>query len=274
MFVSKSSRGLRVETTMLRAAAWNTISASVTSFSTIAGSQTEPFTNSKPFRGRFSSRPVNRSSSTVTRAPSRMRRRTRLAPMKPAPPVTSTRAFSIGIMDGGAPKGWGSVAQAEAQVDERAQDAPAVLEAHLRGAPSMITDGHRSLLDAVARAHGLVEQIGFELVAVEPVLFEPDPGIVQERKPERPQPVRAVGDGMAARDAEQHRVDLGEPAAVGRDSRRGPAREPAGALDQVGFAGEEGHEDSGQLVRLVLVVAGEDGCELDPAAFGLEEPGA
>src|ERR1041385_6352310 len=108
-----------------------------------------------------------------------MRRRTRLAPMKPAPPVTSTRAFSIGIMDGGAPKGWGSVAQAEAQVDERAQDAPAVLEAHLRGAPSMIADGNRSLLDAVARWHGLAEQIDSGQRMSEPASFEPNPGIEQ-----------------------------------------------------------------------------------------------
>src|SRR5262245_17206719 len=177
MLVSKSSRGLRVETTMLRAAAWNTTSASATSFSTIAGSHTEPFTNSKPLRGRFSSRPVKRSSSTVTRAPSRRRRRTRLAPMKPAPPVTSTRAFSIGIMDGKSP--GGSVAQAEPQVDERPQDAPAVLETHLRRAAAMIANGHRRFPDAVAGAHDLVEEIGFELVAIEPVLLEPDARVIE-----------------------------------------------------------------------------------------------
>src|SRR5215467_5651653 len=202
MFVSKSSRGLRVETTMLRAAAWNTTSASATSFSTIAGSHTEPFTNSKPLRGRFSIRPVNRSSSTVTRAPSRRRRRTRLAPMKPAPPVTSTRAFSMGIM-GEMLRRQGSVAEAEAQVDERAQDAPAVLEAHLGGAAAMIADGHGGFLHAVAAAHGLVQQVGLELVAIEPVLLELDAGIVEQREAERAEPVRAVGDGVAARDPEE-----------------------------------------------------------------------
>src|SRR5262245_47831891 len=237
MLVSKSSRGLRVETTMLRAAAWNTTSASATSFSTIAGSHTEPFTNSKPLRGRFSSRPVKRSSSTVTRAPSRRRRRTRLAPMKPAPPVTSTRAFSIGIMDGTSPRG--SVAQAEAQVDEGAQDAPTVLEAHLGGAAAMIADGHRRLLHAVAGAHGLVQQVGFQLVAIEPILRELDAGIVEQRELERAQAVRAVGDGVAAREPEQQRVELREPAPVRGDAGRGTARQPARALDQVGLAREQ-----------------------------------
>src|SRR5262249_53459524 len=193
MFVSKSSRGFFVDTTMLRAAAWNTTSASATSRSTTAASQTEPSTNSQPLRGRFSSRPVNRSSKTVTRAPSRISRRTRLLPMKPAPPVTSTRAFSRGIM------GWrvsgGSVTESEAQVDERAQDAPAVAEqAHLRGAAPMIADGHRGLLHAVAGADDLVEQVGLELVAVEPGLRELDARVVEQRQAERPHAVRAVGD--------------------------------------------------------------------------------
>src|SRR6185503_18074755 len=272
MLVSKSSRGLRVETTMLRAAAWNTISASATSLSTIAGSHTEPCTNSNPLRGRFSSRPVNRSSSTVTRAPSRIRRRTRLLPMKPAPPVTSTRAFSIGIMDADAP--MGSVAQAEPQVDEGPQDAPTVLEAHLRGAATMIANGHRRLPDAVAGAHGLVEQVGLELVAIEPGLFELDPRIVEEREAERAQAVRAVGHLVPAREPEQQRVELGEPAPVGRDARRGAAREPARALYQVGLPSEQRCQHARQLVRLVLVVAGEHGGELDAAALRLQEPGA
>src|SRR5262245_6328397 len=272
MFVSKSSRGLRVDTTMLRAAAWNTTSASATSFSTIAGSQTEPFTNSKPLRGRFSSRPVKRSSSTVTRAPSRIRRRTRLLPMNPAPPVTRTRAFSIGIMAGTSPEG--SVTQAEPQVDERPQDAPAVLPAHLRGAAAMIANGHRRFLHAVAGAHGLVEQVGLQLVAVEPVLLEPDPGVVEQREPERPQAVRAVRDRVSAREPEEPRVELGEPAPVRGDAGGRAAGQPARALDQVRLAREQRDQDARQLVGLVLVVAGEHGRELQAATFRLEEPGA
>src|SRR5262245_46004803 len=206
MLVSKSSRGFRVETTMLRAAAWNTTSASRTSFSTVAASHTEPWTNVQPSCGRFSSRPVNRSSRTVTRAPSRISRRTRLLPMKPAPPVTSTRAFSRGIMGSGF--SGGSVTEPKAQVDERAQDAPAVAEqAHLRGAPAMIADGHRRLLYAVARADGLEEQVRLQLVAVEPGLREPDARVVQEREPERAHAVRAVGDRPPAGDPEQQRIE-------------------------------------------------------------------
>src|SRR5690242_9273326 len=106
--------------------------------------------------------------------------------MKPAPPVTSTRAFSIGIMDGMTP-GLCSVAQAQPQVDERAQDAPAVLEAHLGGAAAMIADRHGGFRDPVAGAHGLVEEVGLELVAIEPVLLEPDPRVVEQREPERPE---------------------------------------------------------------------------------------
>src|SRR5215470_6064851 len=94
MLVSKSSRGLRVETTMLRAAAWKTISFLPTRRSTRGASHTEPSTNSNPWAGRFSRRPVKRSSSTVTLAPSRSRRFTRLLPTKPAPPVTRTLRFS------------------------------------------------------------------------------------------------------------------------------------------------------------------------------------
>src|ERR1043166_2770821 len=179
MFVSKSSRGFFVDTTMLRAAAWNTTSASPTSFSTMRGSQTEPWTNSKPRGGRFSSRPVNRSSSTVTRAPSRSRRRTRLLPTKPAPPVTSTGEFSSGINGDGPPKV--SVSRAQPEEDERAQDAPAVPEqSHLRGAPPMIADGDRGLADPIAGPPGLAEQVGLELVAVEPVLRELEPRVVEQ----------------------------------------------------------------------------------------------
>src|SRR5687768_10378765 len=44
---------------------------------------------------RFSQVPVERSSTTVTSCPLARRRRTRLEPMKPAPPVTNALALSM-----------------------------------------------------------------------------------------------------------------------------------------------------------------------------------
>src|SRR5512143_2221108 len=219
---------------MLRAAAWITTSLAPTSGSTTAGSHTVPFTNSKPEPGRFSRRPVNRSSSTVTRAPSRSRRRTRLLPTKPAPPVTSTRrpasaaipagagAFSSAGLDDTGPPG-GSALEAEPEQDEGSQDAPAVAQrAHLRGAPRMIAHGHRRLPHAVTAAQGLEEQVGLELVAVGPVLVEADAGVVEQREPERAHPVGAVGAREAARQPHEHRVEPREPAGRGRDAGGGP----------------------------------------------------
>src|SRR5512144_2460386 len=136
---------------MLRAAQWNTGSVWETRRSTTTGSHTEPSTNSTPEAGRFSRRPVNRSSSTVTRAFSRSRRRTRALPTKPAPPVTSTLLFSrdiAALLDDGS-----SALEAEPQVDERPHDAPPVAdEPHLRRAARMIAHRHRHFMDPVAAA--------------------------------------------------------------------------------------------------------------------------
>jgi len=71
----ESSRGFFVDTTMLRAAAWNTTCASADQLLDTVASQTNP-ARTRALRRRFSRRPVNRSSRTVTRAPSRSRRRT------------------------------------------------------------------------------------------------------------------------------------------------------------------------------------------------------
>src|SRR5262245_15891857 len=180
---------------MLRAAQWNTVSLFATSRSTNSGSHTDPSTNSSPAAGRFSRRPVNRSSSTVTRAPSRSSRRTRALPTNPAPPVTSTlRSFR----DIAAPAGL-SGAKPEAQVDEGLHDAPSVAdEPHLGRTARMIAHRHGHFLHPVAAAHRLEQQVGLELVAIEPRLIETDAGIVEQRETEGAQPVGPVGRGIAA----------------------------------------------------------------------------
>src|SRR5262249_26274267 len=253
---------------MLRAAPWNTTSLPSTRRSTTAGSHTEPCTNSNPDSGRFSRRPVKRSSSTVTRAFSRSSRRTSALPTNPAPPVTSTLRFSRDIAG---PLELGSALEPETEIDERSHDAPSVAdEPHLGRAARMIAHRDRHFMDAVPAAHRLEEQVGLELVAVEPRLVETDPRVVEQVRAERPEPVRAVGRRIAAGDAEERGIDAGEPAPLRGDAGHRPARQPARALHQVRGACEQRLEQSRQLVGLVLVVAREDHRDREALALGGE----
>src|SRR6266542_3665159 len=151
---------------MLRAAQWNTTSCPAITRSTVAGSHTVPWTNSNPVAGRFSRRPVNRSSSTVTRASSASRRLTSALPTNPAPPVTSTRFPLKPMLPSSSLR---SALEPEAQHDQRPEDAPAVAQqVHLGRAPRMIAHRDRRLPHAIAAAHDLEQEVGLELVAVEP----------------------------------------------------------------------------------------------------------
>ena len=88
------------------AARWKTTSARATAGATRARSRTSPRTSVTVPAGRgpcrCSAKPVERSSSATTSAPSAARRSTRWLPRKPAPPVTRTRMGREPTSGGGA----------------------------------------------------------------------------------------------------------------------------------------------------------------------------
>src|SRR5271166_2496918 len=148
----------------------------------------------------------------------------------------------------------------ETDHEDRSEHVPPIDERpHLGVAGSFwwIDFADRNFGGAVAEPEQLDQKIDFELVAVEPVLPQIDPGIVQHRDLHRPVAVRALRHALASEHADQERMKPRRQLSVERHlAPVTAAGQKTRAYHEVKVLVANRIEKTRDLFRRILVVAG------------------